>query len=212
MSVKTRPAASARAPPAPSSAPWEHRGHTVDDPGHPPQPQQDEQAQSLELMLPEHEDDVEDERNHNDDGVQDFKLVVEELQAENEYFKGNLHHKEGQDDYAQVVEHLKGTRKHGHFHPGAEKVQSQLGQHLGPESKEMLKDDGVTSKGPSSPLEEAHRDQIWDNLNIEKNDYGCNTLSTYTKNPTSPQRGVNAHVCTHPGKGRKAVPYKRTTA
>lgn len=121
-SVETRLAASARAlHPTPRFCAQERRGHTVDDPGHAPQPEQDEQAQSLELVLLEHEDDVEDKRNHHDDGVQDFKLVVEELQAENKYFEGNLHHKEGQDGYAQVVEHLEGMRRH------SESRQSQPG-------------------------------------------------------------------------------------
>lgn len=54
-------------------------------------------------------------------------------------------------------------------------------------------------KDPAVCLE-AHRDQIWDSLNTEKNDYDCNTLSTYTKNPTSLQQRTDAHTCTHPGK------------
>lgn len=68
-------------PPIPSAT-WVHRGRTVDDPGHPPQPEQNQQAESFELVLVEQEDHVEDEGDHHHDGVQDFKLVVEELQAE----------------------------------------------------------------------------------------------------------------------------------
>lgn len=90
----------------------ERRALTVDDPGHPPQPEQNQQAQSLELMLLEQDDDVEDERNHDDDRVQDFKLVVEELPTENKYFKENLYHKEGQDGDTYVVEHLEEARRH----------------------------------------------------------------------------------------------------
>ena len=59
-------------------------------------------------MLPEQEDNVEDEGNHHHNGVQDFKLVVKELQAEDKYLKENLHHKKGQDGKAHVVEHQKG--------------------------------------------------------------------------------------------------------
>ena len=77
-------------PPNPSSPAQACRGHTIDDPGYPPQPEQDQQSQSLEFMLPEQEDDVEDEGNDHHDGVQDLKLVVKELQAEDQYFKENL--------------------------------------------------------------------------------------------------------------------------
>lgn len=69
----------------PASCPsvaWEDRGHTVDDPGHPPQPEQNQQAKSLKLVLLEQEDKVEDEGNHHHKGIQDFKLVVKELHAE----------------------------------------------------------------------------------------------------------------------------------
>lgn len=41
----------------------------------------------------------------------------------------------------------------------------------------------------SSPFQEAHGDKIWDNLNIEKNDYDRNTLNTHTK--------TNRHTHTH---------------
>lgn len=99
-------------PPNPSSPAQACRGHTIDDPGYPPQPEQDQQSQSLEFMLPEQEDDVEDEGNDHHDGVQDLKLVVKELQAEDQYFKENLRHEKGQYSKAHIVEHLKGTRRH----------------------------------------------------------------------------------------------------
>lgn len=63
-------------------------------------------------MLLEQEDNVEDEGDHHDHRVQDLKLVVKELQAEDEYLKGNLYHKEGQDGDAHPVEHLRRTRSH----------------------------------------------------------------------------------------------------
>lgn len=58
------------------------------------------------------------------------------------------------------------------FHSGAGEVQSEL------ESKEMLSNCGVMSKGYGSHSEEVHSDQTWDDLNTEKNDYECNTLNT----------------------------------
>lgn len=64
------------------SAAWGYGGHTVDDAGHPPQPEQNQQAESLKLVLLEQEDEVEDEGNHHHNGIQDFKLVVKELHAE----------------------------------------------------------------------------------------------------------------------------------
>lgn len=67
----------------------------------------------------EQKDDVQNEGDHHHDGVQDFKLVVEELQTEDIQFKENLHHKEGQDGNAHAVEHLERTRWHSESGSGA---------------------------------------------------------------------------------------------
>ena len=83
--------------PCPGSSPCpiptkaqEHRELTVDDPGHPPQPEQNQQPQCLKLMLPEQEDNIKNEGNHHHNGIQDLKLVVKELEAEDKYFKEKL--------------------------------------------------------------------------------------------------------------------------
>lgn len=46
-------------------------------------------------MLPEDEDDVEDEGHDDDDPVQHFKLVVEEFPAVDEDFEPHLHQEDG---------------------------------------------------------------------------------------------------------------------
>eukprot|EP00070_Physeter_catodon_P002099 XP_007104269.1 tectonic-1 isoform X4 [Physeter catodon] len=50
--------------------------------------------------------------------------------------------------------------------PEGRESTNELGHHPGPENKEMLKGNGVMSRGQSSQLEEAHSDQIWDSLDI----------------------------------------------
>lgn len=129
-----------QAPPIPMcSATQECRGRTVDDPGHPPQPEQNQQFKSLKLMLPEQENDVENKGNHDDNRVQDFKLVMEELQAENKYFKGNFYHKEGQDGNAHEVEHLKETRRHSESRSGLGQVTDHRPQvHLSGHQREFI--------------------------------------------------------------------------
>lgn len=68
---------------------------TIDDPGHAPQPQQDQEPDSFKLVLSEEEDDVEDERHDDDDAVQHFELVVEELPAIDEDFKAHFNQEDG---------------------------------------------------------------------------------------------------------------------
>lgn len=46
-------------------------------------------------MLPEDEDDVKDEGHDDDDPVQHFKLVVEELPAVDKDFKPHLNQEDG---------------------------------------------------------------------------------------------------------------------
>lgn len=84
---------------------------TIDNSGHSPQSEEDEESKGLKLVLPEQEDNVEDKRHDDNNGIQDFKLVVEEFPAVDKEFKGHLHQKESQDGKAQVVEDLEGTQQ-----------------------------------------------------------------------------------------------------
>lgn len=49
------------------------------------------------MVVFKQEDEVKDKGHHHHNGIQDLKLVVEELQAEDKDFKGDLQHEEGQD-------------------------------------------------------------------------------------------------------------------
>lgn len=80
---------------AQGKAPDRPHAPTVDNPGHTPQPQQDQQPDSFKLVLPKDEDDVEDERHDDNDPVQHFKLVVEELPAVDKDFKPHLNQEDG---------------------------------------------------------------------------------------------------------------------
>lgn len=62
-------------------------------------------------MLPEEKDNVKNEWDDDNDGIQDLKLVMEELQPVDEEFEENFHQKEGEDAKAQVVEHLPGCKE-----------------------------------------------------------------------------------------------------
>lgn len=79
---------------------------TVDDPGHTPQPQQNQEPHSFKLMLPKEEDEVKDERHDDNDAVQHFKLVVEELPAVNKDFKPHFNQEDGENGKGEVVENL----------------------------------------------------------------------------------------------------------
>lgn len=68
---------------------------TVDDPGHPPEPQEDQEPHGLKLVLPEDEDNVEDEGHDDNDRIQHLKLVVEELPAVDKDFKPHLNQEDG---------------------------------------------------------------------------------------------------------------------
>lgn len=68
---------------------------TIDNPGHPPQPQEYQEPNSFKLVLSEDEDNIKDERHNNNNAVQHFKLVVEELPAVDKDFKPHLNQKDG---------------------------------------------------------------------------------------------------------------------
>lgn len=57
-------------------------------------------------MLPKEEDEVKDERHDDNDAVQHFKLVVEELPAVNKDFKPHLNQEDGENGKGEVVENL----------------------------------------------------------------------------------------------------------
>lgn len=80
---------------APRKAPNRPRAPTVDNPGHTPQPQEYQEPDSFKLMLPEDKDNIEDERHDDDDPVQHFELVVEELPAVDKDFKPHLNQEDG---------------------------------------------------------------------------------------------------------------------
>lgn len=76
-------------------APDRPRTPTVDNPGHAPQPQENQEPDGFKLVLPEDEDDVEDEGHDDNDPVQHFKLVVEEFPAVDEDFEPHLNQEDG---------------------------------------------------------------------------------------------------------------------
>lgn len=82
---------------------------TVDDSGHPPESQQDEETHPIEGVLMEDEDDVQHEGNDHHQTVKHLKLVVKELQAVSKQLTGQLHHEEREEGQAQVVKHLQQT-------------------------------------------------------------------------------------------------------
>lgn len=57
-------------------------------------------------MLAEQEDNVENKGDYNNNSVQDFKLVVEELQAISKELKAQFYQEQGQNGKAQVMQHL----------------------------------------------------------------------------------------------------------
>lgn len=84
---------------------------TIDDSGHPPETQQDQEAEAVEGVLVEDEDNIQHKRNHHDQTIKHLKFVVEELPAIGEEFPHELHHEKGQKSQAEVVKNLqKGKR------------------------------------------------------------------------------------------------------
>lgn len=69
---------------------------TIDNPGYPPQPEQDQQAHAIESILSGDVHNVQDEGNHHHNPIKHFKLVLEEVQAVGKDLPCQLHHEEGE--------------------------------------------------------------------------------------------------------------------
>lgn len=79
---------------------------TVYDPGHPPQPQQDQKTHAIKGVLTGNVNNVQDEGHHHHNPIKHLKLVLEKLQLVGVQLHEQLHHEEGQEGQAEVVEHL----------------------------------------------------------------------------------------------------------
>lgn len=79
---------------------------TVDDSGHPPQTQQDEETNAIKGVLVEDENNVQHKGNHHYQSIKNLKFVLEKLPAIGEKFTEELHHEKGQKSQAEVVENL----------------------------------------------------------------------------------------------------------
>lgn len=84
---------------------------TIDDSGHPPETQQDQEAKAIKGVLMEDEDDVQHKGNHHDKTIKHLKFVIEELPAIGEEFPHQLHHEEGQKSQAEVVKNLRKAKQ-----------------------------------------------------------------------------------------------------
>ncbi len=82
---------------------------TINDSGHPPESQQDEETHPIKGVLMEDEDNVQHEGNHNHETIKHLKLVLKKLQAVSKKLTSQLHHEECENSQAQVVKHLQKT-------------------------------------------------------------------------------------------------------
>lgn len=82
---------------------------TVDNSGHSPESQQDEETHPIKGVLMEDEYDVQHEGQHHNHTIKHFELVLEELQAIRKQLPSQLHHEECEKGQAQVVKHLQRT-------------------------------------------------------------------------------------------------------
>lgn len=80
--------------------------HTINDPGHSPQPEQDEQAHAIKGVFFRDVHDIQDEGHDHDDRIKHFKPVMEKLEPKRVQLKGQLHYEEGEQRQAEVVKHL----------------------------------------------------------------------------------------------------------
>lgn len=69
---------------------------TIDDSGHPPETQQDEETNPIEGVLAEDQNNVQHKGNYHHHTIKHLKLVVEKLSAVSKHFAGQLHHEKGQ--------------------------------------------------------------------------------------------------------------------
>lgn len=79
---------------------------TVDYPGHPPEPEEDQEAHAIKGIFTGDIHNVQDEGHNHHQPVKHLKLVMEELQLVSKELPSQLHHEEGEKSQTQVVEHL----------------------------------------------------------------------------------------------------------
>lgn len=82
---------------------------TVDNPGYPPESEQDQKTYPIKGVLMEDEDNVQDERHYHHKTIKHLKFVQEEFQAVCKHLPSQLQHEEGENSQAQVVKNLKNT-------------------------------------------------------------------------------------------------------
>lgn len=80
---------------------------TVDYPGHPPEPEEDQEAhRGVKSIFTGCIHNIQDEGHNHYQPVKHLKLVMEELQLVSKELPSQLHHEEGEKSQTQVVEHL----------------------------------------------------------------------------------------------------------
>lgn len=85
--------------------------HTINDPGHSPQPEQDDQAHTIKGIFFGDVHDIQDERHDHNNPIKHLELVVEKLQLKSVQLKAQLHHEEGEQRQAEVVKHLQNDKR-----------------------------------------------------------------------------------------------------
>jgi len=83
---------------------------TVNNPGHPPESQQDEETHPIKGIFMEDEDNVQQEGHHHHHTIKHLKLVLKELHLVSKQLPKQFHHKEGEKCQAQVVKYLPHTQ------------------------------------------------------------------------------------------------------
>lgn len=75
---------------------FNHLSHTINDPGHPPQSEQNEQAHAIKGVFFGDVHDIQDKGHDHDDPIKHLKLVVEKLEPKGVQLEAQLHHEEGE--------------------------------------------------------------------------------------------------------------------
>lgn len=79
---------------------------TIDNSGHPPESQQDEESYPIKGVLVEDENNVQHKGNYHHQTIEHLKPVLEKLQVVSKQLTSQLHQEECQKSQAQVVKHL----------------------------------------------------------------------------------------------------------
>lgn len=82
---------------------------TVDNPGYPPESEQDQKTYPIKGVLMEDEDNVQDERHYHHKTIKHLKFVQEEFQLVCKHLPSQFQHEEGENSQAQVVKNLPNT-------------------------------------------------------------------------------------------------------